>query len=536
MALNILRYGMKTTSHRRRNANRYRRKRKSLTSIYGINTRGRTWKFKPEHAYKDYDGDGKVNKYDCRPLNPKKQDNMKWTAEKYIKSEEEDIGIANMLEPHDLLNKKELKKYQKYKKESIKTGKLSEEDIKEAESYRPTEYEGQPESAYDINPKTGKYRYEEEIEKEETLKRMKENALSHQTPEEKEAAIQKAARLGLLYTKANAFQTQHGRKPNLEELETMQPENKKQKNLFTQDNQYKELKEIQEKAILDAEERRKERAIKEQIRTRILKRDEKNLIDEIKRKDKEYEEEKRLDQYRDDKKRFQLARTEWDEMKKDLDEIYPTQKPVRTPIEKKTKAEDYYKRREKRESQKVGWIRKDKDEKTGKYKYAIGGLGKPARLATKDDKLHLTDTEEGEILTRKTTHAGMRPIWNPEKETWEAGTTDEHSRETEDKRWEKLPDINSDKAYAMASGTWLPKNKNKQIRREVRKRERRIRVKGKVKRLDELPVDTKVEGKDSQRKRAGQFLKRTEEEEKKKGWESSSNILNLIAGKTQGKD
>lgn len=37
-------------------------------------TKGRNWKFKKQHAYKDYDKDGKVNRYDCEPLNPHKQD------------------------------------------------------------------------------------------------------------------------------------------------------------------------------------------------------------------------------------------------------------------------------------------------------------------------------------------------------------------------------------------------------------------------------------------------------------------------------
>lgn len=64
------------------------------------NTNGRRWKFKPRHAYKDYDGDGKVNRYDCKPLNPYKQDlriipsiNKDSTANKIRKSE--DINISH---------------------------------------------------------------------------------------------------------------------------------------------------------------------------------------------------------------------------------------------------------------------------------------------------------------------------------------------------------------------------------------------------------------------------------------------------------
>lgn len=38
------------------------------------NTKGRAWKFKKGKAYKDYDGDGRVNRYDCRPLDPRRKD------------------------------------------------------------------------------------------------------------------------------------------------------------------------------------------------------------------------------------------------------------------------------------------------------------------------------------------------------------------------------------------------------------------------------------------------------------------------------
>lgn len=93
--INILRYGMKGRKT-------YIPKRFKRFS----NTSGRSWKFKRQHAYKDYDNDGKVNKYDCKPLNPYKQDKFihytsKEKAEKiknegYIKGKERpEFPISN---------------------------------------------------------------------------------------------------------------------------------------------------------------------------------------------------------------------------------------------------------------------------------------------------------------------------------------------------------------------------------------------------------------------------------------------------------
>lgn len=90
---------------------------KRLSVKYGIN-KGKSWKFKRKYAYKDFDGDGKVNKYDCEPLNYRKQD--KWTAKKFLESEESDGGSANYFDPSDLLDKKELKKYNNIKKKREK--------------------------------------------------------------------------------------------------------------------------------------------------------------------------------------------------------------------------------------------------------------------------------------------------------------------------------------------------------------------------------------------------------------------------------
>lgn len=39
-------------------------------------TYGRKWKFKKKYAWKDFDRDGKVKRYDCEPLNRYKQDNI----------------------------------------------------------------------------------------------------------------------------------------------------------------------------------------------------------------------------------------------------------------------------------------------------------------------------------------------------------------------------------------------------------------------------------------------------------------------------
>lgn len=44
--------------------------------------KGVRWKNKQKHAYKDYDGDGVVNKYDCQPNNPFRQDMISDTIER----------------------------------------------------------------------------------------------------------------------------------------------------------------------------------------------------------------------------------------------------------------------------------------------------------------------------------------------------------------------------------------------------------------------------------------------------------------------
>ena len=56
-----------------------------------LSMKGRNWKFKNKHAYKDYDGDGKVNKYDCQPLNYWKQDDedVYWESDAYFDSLDE---------------------------------------------------------------------------------------------------------------------------------------------------------------------------------------------------------------------------------------------------------------------------------------------------------------------------------------------------------------------------------------------------------------------------------------------------------------
>jgi hypothetical protein len=46
----------------------------SRVSKTDINSKGSTLK-KSKYKYLDFDGDGKVNKYDCRPYNKKRQDN-----------------------------------------------------------------------------------------------------------------------------------------------------------------------------------------------------------------------------------------------------------------------------------------------------------------------------------------------------------------------------------------------------------------------------------------------------------------------------
>lgn len=76
-------------------------KAKVVSKIYGIN-KGKDWKQKKPYSSLDFDGDGKINYWDCEPLNYKKQDVIKL-------DQNDEKGILGSYSKEDLnLSQKEI--------------------------------------------------------------------------------------------------------------------------------------------------------------------------------------------------------------------------------------------------------------------------------------------------------------------------------------------------------------------------------------------------------------------------------------------